>query len=84
MIVPTYVSSGVYRISDNYSNNLMRAFLVIILGNGTVVNLPGPLIFEILGSYTSVNYTYHGSTYSMYVSYQNGNLTLTCGSTTHN
>ena len=80
---PTYVSSGVYRISGYNSSDLYRAFIVIILGNGTVVNLPGPLIFEILGSYTSVNYTYNGSTYSMYVSYQNGNLTLTCGSTTH-
>ncbi len=80
---PTYVSQGVYRVSGYYSNDLLRAFILIILGNGTVINLPGPLIFEILGSYTSVGYTYNGTSYSMYVSYQNGNLNLTCGSTTH-
>lgn len=83
LITPTYLSQGVYRISGYYSNDLLRAFIVILLGNGTVVNLPGPLIFEILGSYTSVGYSYNGTSYSMYVSYQNGNLTLTCGSTTH-
>lgn len=83
IINPTYISQGVYRISNYYSNDLMRAFFMIVLSNGTVVNLPGPLIFEIIGSSTSVAYTYNGITYSMFVSYQNGNTTFTCGSTTH-
>ncbi|HCZ23889.1 MAG TPA: hypothetical protein DHV05_03410 [Acholeplasmataceae bacterium] len=83
IINPTYISQGVYRISNYYSNDLIRAFIMIILSNGTVVNLPGPLIFEIIGSSTSVAYTYNGITYSMFVSYQNGYTTFTCGSTTH-
>ena len=83
IIAPTFISQGVYRVSNYYSNDLMRAFIVIVLANGTIVNLPGPLIFEIVGSHTSVGYTYNGISFSMNVSYQNGNLTLTCGSTTH-
>lgn len=83
VITPSYISGGVYRINNNTSRDLMRAFLVVVLGNGTVVNIPGPLIFEIIGSSTSVNYIYNGTTYSMYIAYQNGTLIFTCGSTTH-
>lgn len=80
---PIYVSNGVYRINGYYSNDLIRSLIMIILGNGTIVDLPGPLIFEVLGSSASITYIYNGNSYSMYVSYENGNLTLTCGATNH-
>lgn len=81
---PTFVSSGVYRLSDLNSAILMRSIIYAIVGSSTVVVIPGHMIFIILGSYTSVSYTHNGSNYSMYISYNQGNLTLTCGLTTHN
>lgn len=82
-INPTKVSNGVYRISNTNSGELERAILMVLLTNGTIVTIPGPALFIVIGSQSSVSYTYNGSYYSMYVAYANGQVTFTCGSTTH-
>jgi len=80
---PTQVSSGVYRIGDLSSQMLERSIIQIIIGGTTVITFPGLQIFLLVGSTASVTYRNNGSDYSMHLSYQSGNLTLTCGHTSH-
>ena len=58
-----------YRISNTNSGELERAILMVLLTNGTIVTIPGPALFIVVGSQSSVSYTYNGSYYSMYVAY---------------
>lgn len=79
----TKISNGVYRITGVRSDMLMRSVIYIVVGSNRVVTLPGILMFQGVGSAFSISYEYASTTYSMYISYVGGNLTMTCSSTSH-
>ncbi len=80
---PNKVSNGVYSLGGLDSQRLERSIIHVMIGGSTVLTFPGAQIFFILGSYALVNYRHYGSDYSLNLTYSNGVLTLTCGSTNH-
>lgn len=80
---PTTISPGVYRISGTSSTELSRSIILVSLGFNFVVTIPGISLFYKIGSSNSVAYNYYGGTFSIFLHYENGNLTMTCGSTSH-
>ncbi len=80
---PVLISPGVYRIFDTSSYELSRAILVVTIGNTNIITVPGACLFYQVGSSNSVTYSIYGTTYSLYLHYENYVLTMTCGSTTH-
>lgn len=79
----TKISNGVYRITGVRSDMLMRSVIYIVVGSNRVVTLPGILMFQGISSAFSVSYEYSSTTYSMYINYVGGNMTMTCSSTSH-
>ena len=82
VMTPTTVSPGVYRISGTSSYELSRSLIIVSIGT-LVITFPGTSLFYQIGSSNSVNYQYYGNFYSLNLRYEGGNLTLTCGSTSH-
>lgn len=80
---PSLISSGVYRLGNLNSQILERSIVQVIIAGKTVVTFPGAQIFILVGSNASVTYRHNGSDYTMHLFYENGNLTFTCGSTSH-
>lgn len=80
---PSLISSGVYRLGNLNSQILERSIVQVIIAGKTVVTFPGAQIFILVGSNASVNYRHNASDYTMHLFYENGNLTFTCGSTSH-
>lgn len=81
-INPTKVSSGVYTVGNLNSYILTRSIISVQL-TSAVVTFPGALLFITVGSSGSVNYRHTGADYTLGLSYQNGTLTISCGSTSH-
>jgi len=80
---PSLISSGVYRLGNLNSQILERSIVQVIIAGKTVVTFPGAQIFILVGSNASVTYRHNASDYTMHLFYENGNLTFTCGSTSH-
>jgi len=80
---PSTISPGVFRITDTSSYELYRSILLITIGNSNIVTVPGASLFYQIGSSNSISYSIYGSTFSLYLKYENGYLTMTCGSTSH-
>ncbi len=81
-ITPTKISNGVYTVGNLNSHILSRSIISVQL-TSAVVTFPGALLFITVGSSGSVNYRHTGADYTLGLSYQNGTLTIYCGSTSH-
>lgn len=78
----TKVQDGVYSIPIDYTT-LDESLIVVVIASSIVITIPGKILFEDVGSTTSVIYEYGLTKYSLYVSFSNDVLTFTCGNTSH-
>lgn len=84
VVEPSLISgSGIYRVYDLSSADLMRAVIVIVVNGTTHVTYATPMMFVTIGSSGGVQYQIGGTNYSMGLSYNNGALTINCGSSNH-
>jgi hypothetical protein len=77
------ISNGVYRTSGTDPVSMSESLLCIVIEYSTVITIPGPMLFLVVGSNTSVGYRLAGSDYTLSLSYGSGNLTFSCGNTSH-
>lgn len=80
----TKVSNGIFRFTVNGSQDIDSALVVAMVNSGTSVVVPGAMLFINVGSNTFVRYDYGSSSYSMVLSYENNNVTISLSNTTHN
>lgn len=81
-VIPTKVSNGVYTVS-NVDSQLLTRSVIFVQMTSSVVTFPGALLFIQIGSSASVGYRHTGSDHIMGFHYENGILSISCGSTSH-
>ena len=79
----TKVSNGVYRFGGYESLSLSEGILYVVIEYQVVLSFPAQMLFLVVGSNTSIAYRYAGSDYTLGISYSSGQVTLSCGNTTH-
>lgn len=78
------ISNGVFRFTVNGSQDIDSALVVAMVNSGTSVVVPGAMMFINVGSNTFVRYDYGSSSYTMVLTYENNNVTISLSNTTHN
>ena len=82
-VIPTKVSNGVYTVSNLDSQLLIRSSHYCSDGKCRSNHSWSIQIFIQIGSSGSVNYRHTGSDHIMGFHYENGILSISCGSTSH-
>ncbi len=77
------VTNGTYKITGLNSVDLEKSLLIIPINNSKIVTLPGQLIFEQLGSFSSVQYQYLGIEYILAINFSSNTTTFNCGDNSH-